>query len=94
MRCLHCALRLRSEASPLAIRKQSSMMSCNSVPAVTILRLSTRSNLSAIASQSSQATLNVWGDKLRLEPQGHMARRMHPHLGQLAVWAHRLPGSA
>ena len=50
------ALRLPSEASPLAICKQSSMMLCNFVPAVTILRLSTRSNLSAIASQPSQAT--------------------------------------
>jgi len=44
---------LRSTITPLAILRQSCMTSYVSVPLVTILKLSNRSNLSAIAWQAS-----------------------------------------
>ena len=54
MCCLRRTLRLPAKASPLASHRQSSMMSCNFVPIGTILRLSTRSNLSVVAEITSQ----------------------------------------
>ena len=53
MRRLCRGLRLPSAASPLALLRQRVMMSCKSVPSVTILRLMTRSKSSTIAPKSS-----------------------------------------
>jgi len=67
MRCLYRGLRLLSAASPLAILRQRAMISYKSVPSVTILRLMTRSNSSAIAAHPWQSTCLSENNKLSIK---------------------------